>query len=55
MSAIEPAYTVRLAKDARDLRSAQRLRYLVFVTELGGSGLMVALWARPPVRGRGLC
>ena len=41
MSAIEPAYTVRLARDARDLRSAQRLRYLVFVTELGGSGQMV--------------
>lgn len=29
------AYAVRLAKDARDLRAAQRLRYAVFVEELG--------------------
>lgn len=32
---------VRLAQDARDLRAAQRLRYRVFVEELGASGAMV--------------
>jgi putative hemolysin len=31
----------RLARDARDLRAAQRLRYRVFVQELGASGPMV--------------
>lgn len=34
-------YTVRLAQDARDLTSAQRLRYQVFVEELGAGGPMV--------------
>ncbi|THD82386.1 GNAT family N-acetyltransferase [Aliigemmobacter aestuarii] len=33
--------TLRLARDARDLRAAQRLRYRVFVQELGGDGAMV--------------
>ena len=32
---------VRLAQDARDLRAAQRLRYRVFVQELGASGDLV--------------
>ena len=36
-----PAYTLRLARDARDLRAAQRLRYRVFVQELGAGGPMV--------------
>ena len=31
-------YEVRLARDGRDLLAAQRLRYRVFVRELGGSG-----------------
>lgn len=31
----EPALVVRLARDALDLRAAQRLRYAVFVEELG--------------------
>ncbi len=31
----EPVLTLRLARDARDLRAAQRLRYEVFVEELG--------------------
>lgn len=31
----EPALVVRLAADAQDLRAAQRLRYAVFVEELG--------------------
>lgn len=30
-----PAYAVRLARDERDLKAAQRLRYAVFVEELG--------------------
>lgn len=34
-------FTLRLARDARDLRAAQRLRYRVFVEELGASGPMV--------------
>ncbi len=32
---------MRLARDGRDLRAAQRLRYRVFVQELGASGAMV--------------
>jgi putative hemolysin len=35
------ALTLRLAKDARDLRAAQRLRYEVFVEELQATGPMV--------------
>ena len=34
-------YEVRLARDMRDVMAAQRLRYQVFVTELGGDGPMV--------------
>lgn len=34
-------FTLRLARDARDLKAAQRLRYRVFVQELGASGPMV--------------
>ncbi len=34
-------YLLRLAQDDRDLRGAQRLRYRVFVQELGGDGAMV--------------
>ncbi|WP_417742402.1 GNAT family N-acetyltransferase [Salipiger sp.] len=34
-------FTVRLASDAADLHAAQRLRYEVFVAELGGGGAMV--------------
>lgn len=37
---------VRLARDAIDLRAAQRLRYEVFVAELGGDGPMVDHAAR---------
>lgn len=39
-------FAVRLAKDDRDLLGAQRLRYDVFVTELGGDGAMVDHHAR---------
>jgi len=39
-------YEVRLARDARDLQAAQRLRYRVFVEELGGNGPMVDHQAR---------
>ena len=41
MPADDAPYIVRLARDARDLRAAQRLRYRVFVTELGATGPMV--------------
>lgn len=36
-----PEFKVRLAKSERDLRAAQRLRYRVFVEELGGDGALV--------------
>ncbi len=37
----ERLFTLRLAADDRDLRAAQRLRYRVFVQELGGTGPLV--------------
>jgi putative hemolysin len=42
----EGHFTLRLAQDARDLAAAQRLRYAVFVEELGGDGRMVDHTAR---------
>ncbi|SFF10392.1 ornithine-acyl[acyl carrier protein] N-acyltransferase [Sulfitobacter brevis] len=36
-----PQFQVHLAQTAQDLRDAQRLRYDVFVTELGGSGPLI--------------
>lgn len=45
----EPAasrLSVRLARDERDLRAAQRLRYRVFIEEMGGSGPLVDHAAR---------
>ena len=42
----DAAFTLRLAQDARDLRAAQRLRYEVFVAELGGTGPLVDHEAR---------
>lgn len=41
MIADDPHFVLRLARDARDLRAAQRLRYVVFVEELGGDGALV--------------
>lgn len=41
MTADDIPYSVRLAKDSHDLRAAQRLRYQVFVQELGGNGPLV--------------
>lgn len=35
------AFVLRLARDERDLRAAQRLRYRVFVQELGAEGPLV--------------
>ncbi|MDX5356578.1 MAG: GNAT family N-acetyltransferase [Rhodobacterales bacterium] len=46
MTPTEPHFTIRLARDDRDLRAAQRLRYQVFVEELGGSGPLVDHAAR---------
>lgn len=37
----EAVFTLRLAQDDRDLRAAQRLRYRVFVEELGANGPLV--------------
>ena len=36
-----PVFSVKLADTASELRAAQRLRYDVFVKELGGSGALV--------------
>ncbi|MBN8631999.1 MAG: GNAT family N-acetyltransferase [Rhodobacterales bacterium] len=41
MSAEDPPYAVRLATTPADLIAAQRLRYQVFVAELGGDGPLV--------------
>lgn len=41
MIADDAQFILRLAGDVRDLRAAQRLRYRVFVEELGGSGPLV--------------
>ena len=37
----EPYLQMRLARDEQDLLAAQRLRYEVFVSELGGTGALV--------------
>lgn len=37
----EPHFALRLARDDADIRAAQRLRYRVFVEELGGDGPLV--------------
>lgn len=41
MSTSDPKFLTRLATSEDDLRAAQRLRYEVFITELGGDGEMV--------------
>jgi L-ornithine Nalpha-acyltransferase len=41
MAGEDQGLEIRLARDALDLRAAQRLRYDVFVAELGGDGPMV--------------
>jgi putative hemolysin len=46
MTPADPHYSVRLAVTERDLRAAQRLRYEVFVAELGGDGPLVDHAAR---------
>ncbi|MDO9526854.1 MAG: GNAT family N-acyltransferase [Gemmobacter sp.] len=46
MTPQEPYYTLRLAADDRDLRAAQRLRFQVFIEELGGDGPLVDHHAR---------
>lgn len=42
----DAALTIRLARDDRDLAAAQRLRYMVFIEELGGDGPLVDHQAR---------
>ncbi len=46
MIADDVSFELRLARTDRDLRAAQRLRYQVFVTELGGDGPMIDHEAR---------
>ena len=41
-----PSFATRIAQTADDLRAAQRLRYAVFVAELGGDGPLVDHVAR---------
>ncbi|MCV6824287.1 MULTISPECIES: GNAT family N-acetyltransferase [Halocynthiibacter] len=41
MSRTDPKFETRLAQSSEDLRAAQRLRYRVFIEELGGDGDMV--------------
>ncbi|MFA7433386.1 MAG: GNAT family N-acyltransferase [Gemmobacter sp.] len=41
MTPDETHFRIRLAQDERDLKAAQRLRYEVFVAELGGDGALV--------------
>ncbi|WFE75224.1 GNAT family N-acetyltransferase [Roseinatronobacter sp. S2] len=41
MNSNQPQLTVRLARDAADIRAAQHLRYRVFIQELGGTGALV--------------
>jgi putative hemolysin len=43
---VTEAFSVRLARDEDDIRAAQRLRYDVFVEELGGTGALVDHEAR---------
>ena len=38
---VTPQFEVRLAESEQDMQAAQRLRYAVFVEELGGGGTMV--------------
>ncbi|WP_372885803.1 GNAT family N-acetyltransferase [Shimia sp.] len=38
---MDPKFTLRLARSPEDIMAAQRLRYRVFVEELGGHGAMV--------------
>ena len=46
MSSIAPDFDVRLAASPEEIRAAQRLRYEVFVAELGGDGPLVDHAAR---------
>jgi putative hemolysin len=46
MTPEDPHLSLRLARDARDVAAAQRLRYEVFVAELGGDGPLVDHAAR---------
>jgi L-ornithine Nalpha-acyltransferase len=41
MGADDPSYSLRLAAGQADLKGAQRLRYRVFVEEMGGDGPLV--------------
>ena len=40
-NSLNPIFVTRIADSAADRRAAQRLRYQVFVSELGGDGPLV--------------
>lgn len=46
MARHSPDFEIRLARDEADIRAAQRLRYQVFIEELGGDGELVDHEAR---------
>ena len=46
MTPTDPRFALRLAREGDDLKAAQRLRYRVFVEELGGDGPLVDHQAR---------
>ncbi|SMH55579.1 GNAT family N-acetyltransferase [Maritimibacter sp. HL-12] len=46
MAGHRPDFELRLARNEADIRAAQRLRYEVFVAELGGDGVLVDHEAR---------
>jgi len=46
MTPKDPRFILRLAREGDDLKAAQRLRYRVFVEELGGDGALVDHAAR---------
>lgn len=52
MTQVAPLFRTRLARSADDLRAAQRLRYRVFVEELGAGGPLVDHTARREIDAR---
>lgn len=52
MTQVAPLFRTRLARSADDLRAAQRLRYRVFVEELGAGGPLVDHAARLEIDAR---
>ena len=51
----DPVFVTRIASTADDIRAAQRLRYAVFIEELGGAGPLVDHSARLDRRNTRAC